>query len=437
MEIIDTEDSLPLFTVIIPAKNRANYLHHTLRTCMMQDYSNLEIVVSDDGSTDNTREVVENAIKMDSRIRYYLHPSAIGMKENFEFALKQVKPGYVIALGADDGLLPGGITNMYKVLCDTGMELLAWPAAMYTFPDVTGQNGQLQINHQKGVKIIDSHQFLSRQAKNLNYISDMESPMFYVKGVASTKLIDRVCSRSKDGCFYSCPTPDGYSGIVLAGEVSHYAFSGEPFSIFGMSSSSQGLAYLSNEEKAKKDSESFFQYSSYKPMHSELASQPYSPLITLMTVDYLLTAKDLPGWNGSFPPINYKAVLRSALKELEHGLYGENRITRELLILKKIAELHKLDTFFLEKVAKSRRFREKKRFTGSGITPNLFLLDDALYDIHDIFDAAYAAKDVYRTYSVLTPKYFIKTLLRSIIYRFRSMRKGNRFPPEAEWNKNN
>ena len=46
-------DSNPRFTVIIPTKDRARYTYHTLRTCAEQDYENLDVVVSDDGSKDD------------------------------------------------------------------------------------------------------------------------------------------------------------------------------------------------------------------------------------------------------------------------------------------------------------------------------------------------------------------------------------------------
>jgi len=67
---MSTRESNPLFTVIIPTKDRAPYLYHTLRTCAMQEYENLEIIVSDDGSTDDTRAIVDEAARKDSRIRY-------------------------------------------------------------------------------------------------------------------------------------------------------------------------------------------------------------------------------------------------------------------------------------------------------------------------------------------------------------------------------
>jgi glycosyltransferase involved in cell wall biosynthesis len=400
---------------------------------MMQNYDNLEVVVSDDGSTDNTREVVEDASRIDSRIRYISQGAGVGMRDNFENVLRQVKPGFVIALGGDDGLLPDGIKGMHDVLRETGMDLLAWSAPLYSYPGVTGPNGQLSVYHKTGIKIVDSHEFLNRQAKNLHYLSDVESPMFYVKGVSSTKLIDRVRNRTVDKRFYSCPTPDGYSGIVLAGEVPRYAFSGKPFSIYGLSPTSQGLGYLSNDEKAKKASETFFQNVSLKSMHSELASQPYSPLITLMTVDYLLTARDLPGWPGAFQPINYRQVLLGGLKELAHGLYGEERICRELQILNQIAGMHGLGEFFRKKARLSKRYRKRSPFEGSGLNTNFFLLNGKSYNIHNIFDAAYAAQNIHQVYSDLKPKSLIDIVSRSLKYRFQSIGKGDPFPPESEW----
>jgi glycosyltransferase involved in cell wall biosynthesis len=424
----------PLFTVIIPTKDRAKYLHHTLRTCMMQNYDNFEVLISDDGSTDNTREVVEDASRLDPRIRYISQGAGVGMRDNFEFVLRQVKPGYVIALGGDDGLLPDGIKGMNEVLSDTGMNLLSWPAPWYSYPNVTTSKGQLAIYHHSGVKIIDSQKFLSRQAKNLHYLSDIESPMFYVKGVVSTQLIDRVRNRSVDKRFYACPTPDGYSGIVLAGEVPQYAFSGKPFSIYGTSPTSQGLGYLSNDEKAKDLSADFFKNVLLKPMHGELASQPYSPLITLMTVDYLLTARDLPGWPGNLPPIDYRQVLLKGLKELAHGLYGEDRICRELQILDRIAEMHGLGEFFRMKVHKSKRFRQRSHFDGSGVNTKVFLLDGVAYNLHNIFDAAYAAQNIHQIYSDMKPASLVRIIARSLMYRLRSFGGGKPFPPESEWN---
>lgn len=426
-------ETSPHFTVIIPCKDRADYLAHTLRTCMMQSYEPLEIIVSDDGSTDSTRAVVEDAARKDPRIRFIAHDSPIGMRDNFEFALQEAKPGFVIMLGSDDGLLPDGITGMRDVLRDTGTDLLAWSAAIFTYPGVRGANGQLAIYNRKGTRLVESSTFLERQSRNLHYLSDLESPMLYVKGVASTRLIDRVRGRSPDRRFYACATPDGYSGIVLAGEVERYAFSGRPFSLYGLSPSSQGLAYLSNAPEAKKVSAAFYKSAEAVPLHRELSSLPYSPLISLMTADYLLRARDLKGWPGRFPQIDYRRMLTKSIAELSHGLYAGERICRELAILNRIADQHGLGDFFRETVRGARRRRPKAPFTGSGVSTKAFFLDAATFRIRDIFDAAYAAHNYYELIANGRRESILAAFSNSVRYRFASLARGAPFPQEAEW----
>ena len=131
----------PKFSVIIPQKNRAEYLVYTLKTCMIQDYPNFEVIVSDDCSEDNSVEIVEELAAQDPRIKLFAHKTHLGMRDNFEFALNQVKEGYVMALGGDDGLMPGCIWRMYEILKETGKELLTWAMAGFVYPDPESVDG--------------------------------------------------------------------------------------------------------------------------------------------------------------------------------------------------------------------------------------------------------------------------------------------------------
>jgi len=425
-------ESKPLFTVIIPTKDRAEYLHHTLRTCSNQDYENLEVIVSDDGSSDNTKEVVLAAAQKDTRIRY-VTPGSVGMRDNFEFALDHVKSGYVLALGGDDGILPYGISQMWRALQETGMDLLTWRPMTFLYPNFRSGRGQLNLNRPGKSKILRSSEYLARQASDLNYNSDSETPMFYVKGVVATRLVEQVRSRTTDGRFYVCPTPDGFSGIVLAGEVEQYAFSGMPFTIMGASPTAQGQAYMSGGDEAKKISESFYRAVSGVPMHQDLASQPYSPLISVMTADYLLTAKGLPGWPGQVPAIDYKNLLVKGLKELANALYAPDRLNRELGILLKIAQYHGLETFFRQKATSMRRYRSRKPFAGNGVTPSQVMLDCDMFQIYNIFDAAYVSYSVCQLISKVSFGEVTKAIAGSLKYGIRQRQKGDRFPPESEW----
>ncbi|HYC50274.1 MAG TPA: glycosyltransferase family A protein [Gemmatimonadaceae bacterium] len=416
------------FTVIIPTKDRAQFLAHTLKTCAIQEYDNLEIVVSDDGSKDHTREVVEEARRRDGRIRYVSPGAGVGMLEHFEFALQQAKDGYVIALGGDDGLIPHGIRDMNAALNETGQELLAWPAPMYFYANTRMKMAQMVIHTRygrphTGLRTIDSDTFLKRQARDLAYVGDIESPMFYVKGVASTRLVEAVRRRSPGGRFYSCPTPDGYSGIVLAGEVKTYAFSGRPFSLHGVSPTSAGVGYLASSESAKRQSEAFFASVAHRPMHSELGSQPYSPLISLMTADYLLTARDLPGWPGARPSLDMRRVLRKSLVELQDGLFAQDRIARELTILHGIARHHGLEDYFRTAIQDTRR-NARRPLEGNAFSPKRVYLNADDLGIENVLDAAYFAYYAHSASSAFTGPALLRAIANSVRYKTFSLRRG-------------
>lgn len=383
----------PRFTVIIPQKDRAEYLIHTLRTCMIQDYPNFEVIVGDDCSEDNTVEVVHELQKQDPRIKLIAHKQHVGMRMNFELALAEVKPGYVMALGGDDGLVPGCIWRMYEIIQETGTELLTWQQAGYKYPGADGGDAILSVPRKKENELcwIKSSDFLNSISSTLNYMVK-ECPMFYIKGVASTKLVDRVKSRTPDGCFYYCPTPDGFSGVVLAGEVEKYVFTSEPLSINGDSPKSQGRNYKRTDEKSKQESKQFFEDNARITMHKQLASQQYSPLITLMTADYLLTANDLPNWPGEFKMFSMEHLLRRTFAFMGTAAFERETLDRELNILREIAIQHNLLKLYNELYhSTKRRIVRQRNYSGDiNMSRNVIVVNASKVKINNVFDAAIA-----------------------------------------------
>ena len=382
----------PLFTVIIPQKNRVEYLEHTLRTCMIQDYPNLEFIVADDCSEDDSVEMVKRLAARDSRIKLIEHKHHVGMRDNFEEALAAVRPGYVMALGGDDGLLPGCFWKIYEIIKETGAKLVTWPTHIFGYPD--GEKKSRFVVRKKlfeGVRMYKSEDFLNKIAKTFNYLID-DCPMFYIKGVASTELVDKVKSRTHDHCFYYCPTPDGFSGVVLAGEVEEYAYSGTPLTITGTSPKSQGLNYERTDKRSRAESEQFFNDNIRRTMHKELASQQYSPLITLMTADYLLTAKDLPGWPGKFEMFTFDKLIEKTFQFLINQPFANEVLMREMKILREIAIQHnELELF--EHLLKTTKRKKRKSIKVNGFRTlrTAYDFDAEKLGMKNIFDAAIAS----------------------------------------------
>lgn len=411
---MNNQTDYPLFTVIIPQKDRAEYLIHTLKTCMIQDYPNFEIIVSDDCSEDNSVEVVRDLMVKDSRIKLFAHKHHLGMRDNFEFALNQVRPGYVMALGGDDGLVPGCIGRMYQILSSTKRELLTWTPAGFAYPDYEGGQNIFSIRRKKncGIKFIKSQTFLSKLSKTFLYQID-ECPMLFMKGVASTNLIDRVKERTKDNSFYCCPTPDGFSGVVLAGEVEDYAFTYEPLSIGGTTTKSQGRNYHRTDKKSREEAQQFFNDNFKRTMHANLASQQYSPLVTLMAADYLLTAQDLPGWPGKFPPISFDTLIRATFKLIEESSSEKEVLIRELNILKEIAKQHGLLELFNKLLMTTKRKVIRKNEVYGFVITNSIRFEGTELGVNNIFDASLATNFIYNFYNKISFKQIIAFLKNS------------------------
>src|SRR5229473_2324672 len=97
-------NSAPLVTIGLPTYNRASELKRAVESVLAQDYSNLELVISDNASTDDTQLVCERFCAQDNRIRYIRQPTNRGAAANFHEVLQRAGGEFFMWLGDDDWL---------------------------------------------------------------------------------------------------------------------------------------------------------------------------------------------------------------------------------------------------------------------------------------------------------------------------------------------
>ncbi len=96
----------PPLTCILCTYKRPQLLKRAVVSVLKQSFPDFLLKIYDNASNDGTREVVEEFMRQDSRIRYHCHPENIGMFENSRFALEQLETPFFTILADDDWIFP-------------------------------------------------------------------------------------------------------------------------------------------------------------------------------------------------------------------------------------------------------------------------------------------------------------------------------------------
>lgn len=108
----------PKVTIAIPTFNRAAYLRQAVDSALAQTYANIEVLISDNASTDETSMLLESLV--DSRVRIVRQNENIGMMANWNACLALASGEYFLMLSDDDLLDPAAIETMVAHFFERG-----------------------------------------------------------------------------------------------------------------------------------------------------------------------------------------------------------------------------------------------------------------------------------------------------------------------------
>lgn len=208
-------DNFPLVTIVTPTYNRAVYLDETIQSVLSQDYPNLEYIVLDDGSTDNTQEVLE---KYRGQIICERH-SNIGETPTVNRGYRMAQGEILSIVNSDDPLLPGAVQLAVQYL--------------QTNPDLLGCYGDwIKINS-------ESHPIENITAPDFDYIhmvryfACLVGPGAFIRRRALEQVGDR------DPDFKYMSDFDHWLRIGLHGRMGHIS---SPMATFRVHSDSATVA---------------------------------------------------------------------------------------------------------------------------------------------------------------------------------------------------
>src|ERR1044071_9777835 len=127
-----------LVSVVIPSYNRAYCIATTVDSTLAQTHKNLEVLIIDDGSKDETRDLVEARYRDEPRVRYIPQANA-GVSAARNHGLRLARGQYVALLDSDDIWLPWKVEAQLRCL-----EAFPTAGMIWTDMDAIGPDGQLK-----------------------------------------------------------------------------------------------------------------------------------------------------------------------------------------------------------------------------------------------------------------------------------------------------
>jgi glycosyltransferase involved in cell wall biosynthesis len=161
-----------LISCIIPTYNRANKVGRAVESILNQTYSNLELLVVDDQSSDNTKAIISKLAKHDIRVKYFLNPKK-GANNARNYGIINAKGKYIAFLDDDDVWIESKIEKQVAVF----EELEDKYGVVYCQFAKVKDNGKIKKKHPSSFSSIKNGDILNRLLKR-NFIG---TPTIVVK----------------------------------------------------------------------------------------------------------------------------------------------------------------------------------------------------------------------------------------------------------------
>lgn len=227
-------------SVLIPTKNRSEYLDDVLSSILKWDRMDFEIVIQDNSDDNKTQDVVSKYLR-DSRVKYFFIREDLSVIDNFENAVKNSSGAIITAIGDDDGILPI-VMDISDWMLDKNVDAVLTDKADYVWPDLLSRynssynNSKIKFSKDinKQYNKIEPLKELMNVCKHGGTTMGMLPRIYY--GLVNRKSLDEV--HNITGQYFPGPSPDMANAVSLSLVVKDLYYLRYPAFIAGSSSKS-------------------------------------------------------------------------------------------------------------------------------------------------------------------------------------------------------
>ena len=162
-------------TIMIPTYNQATFIKQTIASALEQDYVNLEVIVADDCSTDNTTDIMKEYI-LDSRFKYIKNRKNLGRVLNYKNTLCEHATGkYVLNLDGDDWLIePTFISRAVKFM-EADKDIMCVMARVKLYQQENKSYKIVKANAYHLPEVLTANEYLSLYSKGKAIFAHMST----------------------------------------------------------------------------------------------------------------------------------------------------------------------------------------------------------------------------------------------------------------------
>ena len=159
----------PDISIIITLYNQGHCIHKCLRSVQNQSFKNIEIIIIDDCSLDNSTEIIESYQKEDNRIILVKHELNEGKIKTRTNGIKMAKGKYILLIDGDDALIHKNIlTNCFYISNLANLDVVEFKASLY-------KNGKFRGN-------VNNYKYIKNNITNrIVYQPNLRTQFFYIK----------------------------------------------------------------------------------------------------------------------------------------------------------------------------------------------------------------------------------------------------------------
>lgn len=129
-----------LITIIVPVYNVENYVRDCIESILAQSYSDLEIILVDDGSSDNSGVICDEFAEKDSRVTV-IHKENKGLSSARNTGIKKASGNYVMMIDSDDWIDPDYVKELYKAIETDNKVMFVNSQPLFCY-----ENGESRLN---------------------------------------------------------------------------------------------------------------------------------------------------------------------------------------------------------------------------------------------------------------------------------------------------